>query len=43
MAAGIVEFGHIGGKQNISDLLTKTIGPADYYRFLSGQLFGRKS
>ena len=42
MATGIVEIVHIGGKQIISDLLTKPLGPADYYNFLSGPLSGKK-
>ena len=42
VAAGIAVIGHIEGKQNMSDLLMKPLGPADYYKFLSGPLFGRK-
>ena len=43
MAVGVAVIGHISGKKNISDLLTKPLGPAYYYKFLSGPLFGRKS
>ena len=42
MAAGIFAIGHIGGKLNMSDLLTKPLGPVYYYKFFSGPLFGRK-
>ena len=42
VAAGIAVIGHIEGKQNISDILTKPLGPADYYKFLSGPLFGKR-
>ena len=41
--AGIVTIDHIGGKQNMSYLLTKPLGPADYYKFLCEPLFERKS
>ena len=43
MAAGIVAIGHIGGKQNMSDLLTKPLSSADYYKLLSGPFFGGNS
>ena len=43
VAAGIFAIVHTGGKQNMSDLLNKPLGPADYYKFLYGPLFGRKS
>ena len=43
VAAGISAIGHIIGKQKMSDLLTKPLGSADYYKFLSDPLFGRNS
>jgi hypothetical protein len=41
VAAGIVRTAHIPSKANISDILTKPKGPADYYQHLKTILFGR--
>jgi hypothetical protein len=41
VAAGIIRTGHINGVCNISDILTKSLGPADYYKYLHELLFGR--
>ena len=43
VASGIALIGHIEGKQNMSDLLTKPLGPVDYYKFLSGPMYGRNT
>ena len=43
VTARIVAIGNIGGKQNMSDLLTKPLGPEDYYKLLSRTFFGRES
>ena len=40
IAAGIMEIGHIPGNGNISDLLTKSKGPQDYYKYLQGPMYG---
>jgi hypothetical protein len=41
VAARIIRTGHINGISNIADILTKPLGPAEYYRYLHDLLFGR--
>ena len=41
MAAGIIQILHVDGKQNIADMMTKALGPANYYKFLRTLMFGR--
>ena len=41
IAAGIVRTTHVQSTLNLSDILTKPKGPADYYQHLRTLLFGR--
>jgi hypothetical protein len=41
VAAGIIKVGYIPSSTNLADILTKPIGPADYWRLLSEPLYGR--
>jgi hypothetical protein len=41
VAAGIIKVGYIHTKSNLADILTKPIGPADYWRLLTEPLYGR--
>jgi hypothetical protein len=41
VAAAIIRTGHIYGKINISDIMTKPASPADYYRLLNPPMYGR--
>jgi hypothetical protein len=41
VAAGIIHVTHIRGANNIADILTKSVGPADYYHHLSTILYHR--
>ena len=43
VAAEIFAIVHTGGKQNMSDLLTKPLSSADYYKLLYGPFFGGNS
>ena len=42
IAAGIIRTAHIRSEHNVSDILTKAKGPADYYQLLKVLLFGRE-
>ena len=39
VAAGIVGLGHVDSMENASDILTKSLGPSDYYRLTEPILF----
>jgi hypothetical protein len=39
IAAGIIKFAKIGSKENISDCLTKPLGPDDFLRLVKRVLF----
>ncbi len=41
VAAGIIKVGYIKSTENLADILTKPIGPADYWRLLTEVLYGR--
>jgi hypothetical protein len=41
VAAGIIKVGFIKSTTNLADILTKPIGPADYWRLLTEPLYGR--
>ena len=43
IAAGIIRVAHIRSTANIADVLTKPLGPADYWRLLTEVLYGRQS
>ena len=42
IVAGIIRTAHIRSEHNVSDILTKAKGPADYYQLLKVLLFGRE-
>ena len=42
VAAGIIKVAHIRSMMNISDILTKLLGPMDYWTLTHDVLFGRK-
>ena len=42
VAAGIVKVAHIRSTMNIADILTKPLGPMDYWTLTHDVLFGRK-
>jgi hypothetical protein len=42
VAAGIIKVGFIRSSTNIADILTKPLGPADYWTHLSEVLYGRE-
>ena len=42
VACGIVDLIHIPGKDNITDILTKALGPNVLYGLVKGVLFGKK-
>ena len=39
LAAGVVNLEHIPGKYNLADLLSKTLGPYQYYTIMKEFLF----
>jgi hypothetical protein len=41
VTAGIIKVGYIKSSENLADILTKPIGPADYWRLLTEVLYGR--
>lgn len=41
VAAGIIKVGFIPSKTNTADILTKPIGPAEYWNLLSEVMYGR--
>ncbi len=41
VAAGIIKVGYIKSSTNLADILTKPIGPADYWRLLTEPLYRR--
>ena len=43
VAAGIIRTGHIEGKKNLADILTKPKTPSEHYELLKVPLFKRKS
>jgi hypothetical protein len=42
VAAGIIKVGYIRSATNLADILTKPVGPADYWNHLSEVLYGRE-
>ena len=42
IAAGIIKTAHIPSNANLSDILTKPKGPADYYNHLKTLYYGRE-
>ena len=42
VAAGIVKVAHIRSTMNVADILTKPLGPMDYWTLTHDVLFGRK-
>ena len=38
-AASITRLGHIPGSSNLSDILTKPIGPIEYYKYLKDTMY----
>ena len=43
VAAGILHFYHIPSGNNTADVLTKPLGPRDFYPLVKDLLFGRRS
>ena len=40
MTAGICQAGHINENQNLSDILTKSLGPNKYYKYIMQIMYG---
>ncbi len=43
VAPGIIKVAHIKSANNAADILTKPLGPKDFYKILNGILFTRNS